>query len=99
MTLTAIPKYLQLKDKMMLDLTKILQVGDKVQTTDVGEGTVLSLGADENYPIEVAFKHPRRFTYTAEGRFVDWKADPVCDLKPVGFESWEGLAASRNINN
>jgi len=77
----------------MLDLTKILQVGDKVQTTDDGIGEVKRINRDDYYPIDVAFESGHEYSFTYDGFFLSENELPEQTLRPVGFETWEGLAA------
>ena len=75
----------------MLDLTRILQVGDKVQTTDDGVGEVKRISEKESnyYPIWVDFENGESETFHREGYFLAPDEEPDQTLRPVGFETWD----------
>lgn len=81
----------------MLDLTKILEVGDKVQTADDGVGEVKRISEKESnyYPIWVDFENGESGTFNREGFFMADDEDPTCTLRPVGFNNWEEFAESK----
>ena len=79
----------------MLDLTKILEVGDKVQTTNDGIGEVTATLDGVSYPIYVVFEGGERYCFTPEGFFLGAKEDPGDTLRPVGFNTWEEFAESK----
>ena len=81
----------------MLDLTKILEVGDKVQTTVEGIGEVKYISETESnyYPIGVDFENGESETFSREGFFFVGFKDPKDTLRPVGFNTWEEFAESK----
>ena len=81
----------------MLDLTKILEVGDKVQTTNDGIGEVKHISKKESnhYPIWVAFENGEAETFNREGFLLSSDEDPTDTLRPVGFSTWEEFAESK----
>ena len=81
----------------MLDLTKILEVGDKVQTADAGVGEVKHISEKESnyYPIWVDFENGEWETFNREGFSFVGGEDPTSTLRPVGFNTWEEFAESK----
>ena len=81
----------------MLDLTKILEVGDKVQTTHDGVGEVKYISErDSNYyPIWVDFENGESETFNREGFLLIGDEGPTDTLRPVGFSTWEEFAESK----
>lgn len=81
----------------MLDLTKILEVGDKVQTTNDGIGEVKHISEKESnyYPIWVDFENGESETFNREGFLLIGDEGPTDALRPVGFSTWEEFAESK----
>lgn len=81
----------------MLDLTKILEAGDKVQTTHGGVGEVKLISEKESnyYPIWVGFENGESDTFKREGFVLADDEPPEQTLRPVGFNTWEEFAESK----
>ena len=81
----------------MLDLTKILEVGDKVQTTDDGVGKVDRISEKESnyYPVWVYFENGKSETFNRERFVLADDEPPEQTLRPVGFNTWEEFAGSK----
>lgn len=62
---------------MKLDFSKS-KIGDKVYSITEGNGVIIDIGSDDEYPIFVKFeKCNHRFTYTLDGKFNRYSKNPT----------------------